>query len=535
MQLLRRTLHANHPIEFLAMVSSLVEAVQPEREFPRAGSETPRPTLAELVESFEGVDFAQTTAALIVISQLVDDEVMRARIMRQVAQRRQPMPAWLSGLDRARAVATIRLGDPLDDADNYLIGVELADGTPLSTIIYVDRNLGTAVKDAFLMPTAVEPVVSRYTEFAAAEGMSPEPADPGLTRAVVDEAIKLSAMIFPPIETDTWPVCRPLVRWMLRMLPEGTECPQPHIWSEQEQSELAERFLASDPGQRHAGSERSLDLVDQIIWLGTYDDGDPTRWSPVRVEILMLDRFPRKVMAPVADLAGLPDVLGDFVRFCHAERGIPERHTLATLAKIRACTPQFEQLIRDSHRPTGATALAGLLADADAAGDSGDRLEQLVGGRSNLSNLDPAALPDEPFEWAGVPEDIRAKAAEILALCDDVADRMLDVEHRTAQRRLLSRLLVGDPEYFRGRAAARTSAAAVVWMIARANQRPGQRGAPAMGELMAPFGGGSPTARVDRFLKILGQPKTYYGQFSLGSADLLVGSFRRDLIAQRDR
>ena len=69
------------------------------------------------------------------------------------------------------------------------------------------------------------------------------------------------------------------------------------------------------------------------------------------------------------------------------------------------------------------------------------------GGRrraGSLMALDDTPLPDQPFEWTGVPEDIRPVVAEVLSQCDRVTDELLDVEHRTAMRRFLSRVAVGD-------------------------------------------------------------------------------------------
>jgi hypothetical protein len=50
-------------------------------------------------------------------------------------------------------------------------------------------------------------------------------------------------------------------------------------------------------------------------------------------------------------------------------------------------------------------------------------------------------------------------------LCDD----LLDVEYRTACRRLLARAAVGDPNVFRGKARTDTAAVAIVWIVGAAN------------------------------------------------------------------
>jgi hypothetical protein len=43
-----------------------------------------------------------------------------------------------------------------------------------------------------------------------------------------------------------------------------------------------------------------------------------------------------------------------------------------------------------------------------------ESLDRSVGGRLQLMALDVEPLPDEPFEWAGVPEDIRPVVQQVL-------------------------------------------------------------------------------------------------------------------------
>ncbi len=83
------------------------------------------------------------------------DEVIAARIGRELARRRHPMPDWLTGLDQARVEPDVWfMTHVLGDGDDYLIGVTLPSGHALSALVYVDHNLGTVVKDAFVVPGA---------------------------------------------------------------------------------------------------------------------------------------------------------------------------------------------------------------------------------------------------------------------------------------------------------------------------------------------------------------------------------------------
>ena len=78
-----------------------------------------------------------------------------------------------------------------------------------------------------------------------------------------------------------------------------------------------------------------------------------------------------------------------------------------------------------------------------------------VGGDDVLEALDDSPLPDEPFDWTGIAEDIAPRVREVLAMVDRCCDDLLDVEYRTACRRLLARAAVGDPKVFRRKAKSR--------------------------------------------------------------------------------
>jgi hypothetical protein len=127
-------------------------------------------------------------------------------------------------------------------------------------------------------------------------------------------------------------------------------------WSAAAKRELADRFLASDFGSA-MDDEDHRGLLGNLLWFGTdYGPGDPLRWSPVAVEILMIDWIPRKIIAPAELLAKAPDLLRAFIRFGHAERGIRADLTSATLAAVDKYEPDYQRIIR-SDRPQGPAAL----------------------------------------------------------------------------------------------------------------------------------------------------------------------------------
>lgn len=542
-QSLRTGLRSDDPTELLILASGFLAATDPRGRDPFAGTES-HTTLPELVESFIGTPYAETTAALTALRPLMTDELTAARIGRELANRPHPMPVWLSGLDRAQLEPDVWfMTHALGDGDDYLIGITLPSGKAVSALIYVDHNLGTVVKDAFVVAEPLEDLAIKLGTLIEDNDQSLTRTDPAAARAVIEDAIAHGARLYPQPTSDTWPMCRPLVEWMVRMLPTGGTVPGPKERSEQEIAAIATDFFASPFGTRlDYPDERSL--LNDVLWFGTdYATGDPYRWSPVTVEMLLADWFPRKIVAAASYLAKLPNLIRAYIRYCHDRQGIRAELTEETLAAVAEWEPEYQRLIR-SARPQGPAALLAAMFDDEPGTDPDanefmlESLDRRVGGRMVLQNLDDAPLPDEPFEWAGIAEDIRPVVQEMLNDCDRCADELLDVEHRTAMRRFLSRAAVGDPAIFRRKASPRRGAAAVAWVICRANDTVGKYfTGMTVQELMAWFGvKGSPSQRAAPFLRANGvNPHELYGVMDLGAPDLLTGTRRAETIELRDQ
>ncbi len=526
-------------------MSGFIEVTDPRSRDPFAADDQ-RPNLGILVDSFVDTPYAETTAALMAIRTLVPDELMKHRISRELENRRHPMPDWLIGLDRATADPDVWfLTHVLGDGDDYLVGVTVPTGHSLSALVYIDHNLGTVVKDAFIVPDTLEDLALKVGTTMDDPDQTLTRTDPATARAVIETAIEDGARLYPPLTSDSWPMCRPMVEWMLRQLPAGGQAPDRKEWSDEETSAIAADFFASRFGAPlDRADERGL--LESVLWFGTaYSTGDPLRWSPVTVEMLLCDWFPRKVIAQPAYLAKLPDLVRGFIRYCHDKQDVRASLTSETLEAVARCEPEYQRLIR-SARPRGPEALLARIFDAagDDEGDlsSGDivleGLDRAVGGRMQLMNLDVAALPDEPFEWAGIPDDIRAVVQEMVDACDRCAEELLDVEHRTAMRRFLSRAAVGDPAAFRRRASPARGAAAVAWVVCRANDSVGAYGSGlTVQDLLAWFGvKGSVSQRAEPFLRANGvDPHRLFGSMDLGAPDLLTSRRRADIVASRDR
>jgi Domain of unknown function (DUF6398) len=540
----------DHPLTLLSLVSSLLAALDPRQRSPFEPAPDPSvPSREELVQTFLEVDLLETSALLAVTAELSGDDILRRRVRREITARAHVLPGWLTDLNRATVDEVVEMVHVLGDGDDILIGVGLPGGSALSIVVYIDHNLGSLVKDAFVIP---EPLDALIDHMRRAANDDPDttwaqlaPAD---ARVRIRDAIDISAITFPPLETDSWPACRPLVEWVVGMLPAGgTGYQRPH-WDDDALAELTERFLGSPFGNDFDDAGNRC-LLRSLLWFGTdYGPGDPLRWSPVAVEILLVDWIPRKIVADVADLAKAPNLLRAFIRFCHHERGIRPLHTASTLAAVDEYEPTYQQTIR-SPRPQGPAAL---LAAMGALAPDGpwpltdteppdyqevmlDSLRRAVGGEDALNGLDAAALPDEPFDWDPIPTDVHERVSEVLKLVEQCCDELLDVEYRTACRRYLARAAAGDPGIFRRRGRADTAAASVCWVIGKANDLFTTQ--MLVKDLMGHFGigQGSVSGRSEPLLRAIGvDPYQTEGMY-LGSPDYLTSARRQRILTLRDR
>jgi len=548
----RRALSSGAPLDMLAQGAMLLSVVDPRSSSPleRArGEDAELPNRDDLVASFIDVDVRETSTLLAVIAEMCGDELLRARIRRELASRSHSLPAWLMRLGEIEAYRAVEMTHTLRDGDNVIVGARLPTGHELSVVVYIDYNLGTVAKDAFV----VEEPIGELLTFMRSKVDNPDTnfndIDLADARARITEAIDTGAIMFPPFETDTWPACRPLVEWITRLLPEGGTGFERSEWSEDARQQLAEQFFASPFGSGlddpdHRGLLNSLFGCD-------YGAGDPLHWSPTRVEIVLSDWIPRKIVADVAYLSQAPELLRAFIRFCHSERGIRPELTDETIAQVDEWEPEYQEIIR-SPRPQGPAALLAAIGalDPDGPWDSPledereyhdimlDTLRDAVGSDETLEHLDDQALPDEPFTWNGIPTDIHDRVQEVLETSDRCCDELLDVEYRTACRRLLARVAAGDPNVFRRRARSDTAAAAICWIVGKTN------------DLFSPTGGGllvrelddyfglaqgNASQRATTMLRAAGYETRRYGQIRLGTPDYLVSSRRRKIIELRDR
>lgn len=543
LRMIRQSLRTGKPSDLLMVMSTFLEVAYDRTDgaFSEMASEL---SLAELVDSFLDIDITETTAALTVIETLIEDDLLRRRIQRGLTARRQPLPPWLRGLHEARCGdSVIMLTDILGDGDSYLFEVVLPAGGSFTALVYIDHNVAGVVKDGFIAPETLATLQASILRRAQDERPDVVPADPMAARAQMIAALELGLTHIDVPTTDTWPACRPLIEWAVRLLPPGGTAPEYPSWPPHQRLGIAAAFHAS-PFSQGSRDSVSRSLMEPLLdFACTLSGGDPYRWSPVRVEMLLTGWAPQYLLAPPGDLARLPDLLRRYIGYCHDRLQIPAGRTADTLHAVDRCEAEYIRLIGDGPDPETLRILDDLtvrLFNERRASFSfetymRDQLEQRAGGAGALADLDSSPLPDEPFEWTGINEDIVDGVGLMLADCDRIADSLLGLEYRTAMRRLLHQVAIGDPLIFRRNSSPARGAAAIAWIIHRANDEDVPDNI-SVQDLLSAFGvRGSVSQRAEPMLRAIGvDPRNRGMSMALGQPGLLTSGSRAAMVRTRE-
>lgn len=367
-QLLRgvnQALHTKDRFRLLAEASQYLEATRSRPTDELMGRDQNLST-DDWIQTLVEVDLPATTGMLAALGVLTSGKRQK-RIASALSAR--TVPEWLADLGEVEVTGVVQLGHLFDDGDDFVVGVRWKDGEELAALVYVDHNLGTMVKDAFVIPEPPTSIADRFRSLAEAEetiGMNEREVDPADARARIEQAIADGDLLLPPVETDTWPQCRPLVEWIVGRLPDGGQEYDWPEWSDEELDDIVDGFFASEHGRALKDTGDHRDLVHTLLWMaGGYSPCDPLRWSPVSVEIVMLDRFPRKVMGAKTYMNKMPKVLKALIRYSHDQKGLPGELTEETISTVDGYRDEYRSIVADDGRAAGAQAIAQYLRELD--------------------------------------------------------------------------------------------------------------------------------------------------------------------------
>ena len=260
----------------------------------------------------------------------------------ELATQGTPDPPWADQIGKAEFLDAWVSEEPFGDQRLYVARFRYAGCDPHHLTCLYDLNLGGIVKDAFVGYTSRD-----LREVPTDEGMSRRDVGPDVMASEILAGIAMGDMYIDNDWTDGFKDTRALLAARMRSLvAEPPKVPQElHPLSERDRQALVDEYLSS-------GHATGLDGEDSIlhhalVFRCDYSDGDPLRWSPIVVELFMLDFLPRKVTLDATELRNLPRVLQAWVRFALEKRGLGEMWIEETEAAVDRWTTAFRREATD--------------------------------------------------------------------------------------------------------------------------------------------------------------------------------------------
>ena len=279
---------------------------------------------AELLAGLERSADADTMVLFLAI-QAIADGPMREWAGAAVARLRArtiPEPIWSRTLGRPAFIDGWISTDELEDQSNLALTFA-HDRRPGETIVaLLDANFGGLVRQAFV---AANPDKVRR-EWAQLSGLPARPIEAQEAADRLANGIQqFDGYLDPPVDEEAKRLM-PLLRARLRLLPPARPI-EPRYLTQKARARLVTEFVASPEAATlgKIGRSRAANLASWFIdYACDYGAGDPVRWSPIAVEILLADWLPRKASLLPEEVARLPHVLRAFIRFAARAKGLQE-------------------------------------------------------------------------------------------------------------------------------------------------------------------------------------------------------------------
>lgn len=285
----------------------------------------------------------------------------------RVAARGVPRPPWADEIGTPECMECFSVSDVFGDQTSFYLVFRYAGRKPHLLLALYDENLGGIIKDAFVAELRDEGVPRGMLE--ADPDLVVRDVEPAEAGARIFTAISTGDLFLDNDWTEDFRQARALVLSRARLLHPGDTDALLDVESDpplddSARDELIREFLAS-PFVPDVEPEIMLPILDHCLSARCdYGDGEPLRWSPVVVELFMLDFLPRKVTLRAEETDALPDVLEAWVRFALTRRGLEERFIVETVNAVDDFAEEFWDAMDDegSFGPAKVIAQA-LLAD----------------------------------------------------------------------------------------------------------------------------------------------------------------------------
>ncbi|MGH9261832.1 MAG: hypothetical protein ACRD08_18395, partial [Acidimicrobiales bacterium] len=188
------------------------------------------------------------------------------------------------------------------------------------------NHLGGWVKDVFPVDEPDQVLAQMRVSVDVSGGIaSLKPIDPGDARRLIEKGFEATEMTWQPDVPDTYAEFRALALARCRALPDtAPERREPDEVSGEERGRIVDEFLGSAEGASLDSAEVARYCARLIVDYGCdYDESQPMRVSPAKMENFLLGWLPRKVVLDEQDKAAIPIVAAAWTRWAAAQSDLP--------------------------------------------------------------------------------------------------------------------------------------------------------------------------------------------------------------------
>ena len=344
--------------------------------------------------------------------------------------------SWADQLGQARFQSAIELEHELGDISQLVLSFDYADEPPHALFLLLDHTIGGLVTEAWIVEDGTGLVEHLAKEAETDERITLTQPDPAYVRALVEPMFELTDAVADPPVHEKFAGFRLIAQARVRSLPPDGVVPDAPAWSEDDQRELIDDFLASPEG-KDLPRDAATDIARELVEFGVTDHGRVLRVSAPKLELLLMGWLPRTGLLNPKHLPSLDVVVPAWVRYAARRTDLSSLSLRETLDALPGLTSGAAEAFRDESRwSPERIAVERLLSDVDPETED---LDEVFARRTFAF----ARMPDADFDPSN--ED------QVAALVDEehpseyLATLTDAEEHRSLHSIISSKLWQGEP------------------------------------------------------------------------------------------
>lgn len=238
----------------------------------------------------------------------------------------RPAPVWAASIGTVDVVEAWKMADVYGDQADIMCVFGYGDRRHAVMVLVDFNHLGGWVKDVFPVDEPDQVLAQMRVSVDESGGIAAlKPIDPGEARRLIEKGFEATEMTWQPDVGDTYAEFRALALARTEALPDtAPPLVEPADVTADERERIVEEFLASDEAAKLPSVESARYCARLVVDYGCdYDESQPMRVSPAKMENFLLGWLPRKVVLDGDDKAAMPAAVAAWTRWAAGRSHLP--------------------------------------------------------------------------------------------------------------------------------------------------------------------------------------------------------------------